>query len=469
MQFSSRAAEIQLAALLVSTLRGHVQVEANARPRSIPFDVTGCQHGAMVKKSAVTIVALRALLTLSACTSTGSSNGAPQNLTAARSPEYAAPLTTEIPKVMKENAIPGVVVLVKSPFKGDWSATFGTAKLGSDVAMSLDDHLRVGSNTKTMTSTIILQLVQEGKLSLSDSISKYRPDVPGGDDITIAQLAEMRSGLFSYTGDAMINARLDSDPEQAWTPDELLAIAFSHPVNAAPGTEFEYSNTNTVLLGTVIEKLTGMTASKAFVERIFKPLGLTDSSLPAADDSSIPDGHAEGYQFGTNASTLESYAVPKAELPDALNGTLKPADQTNANPSWAWTAGAAISTPGDLAVYVKALVGGGLLDDATQKVRFDSVQPIDPGNPNVGYGIGIAEFAPGTYGHDGQLPGFSSFMAYNITTGDTIIVGCNLSASPVDGVNAAVVLAKSVIGSLYGKSVLPPDPADPAASPTPAS
>ena len=409
MQFSSRAADIQLAALPVSTLRDHAQVEANARPRSIPFDVTGCQHGAMVKKSAVTIVALSPLLTLSACTSTGSSNGAPQNLTAARSPAYAAPPTTEIPKVMKENAIPRVVVLVKSPSTGDWSATFGTAKLGPDVGMSLDDHLRVGSNTKTMTSTIILKLVQENKLSLSDPISKYRPDVPGGDDITIAQLAEMRSGLFSYTGDAMINARLDSDPEQAWTPDELLAIAFSHPVNAAPGTEFEYSNT--VLLGTIIEKLNGMTASKAFDERIFKPLGLTDSSLPAADDSSIPDGHAEGCQFGTNAGTLESHAVSKAELPDALNGTVKPANQMNANPSWAWTAGAAISTPGELAVYVKALVGGGLLDDATQKVRFDSVQPIDPGNPNVGYGIGIAEFAPGIYGHDGQLPGFSSFMA----------------------------------------------------------
>ena len=153
--------------------------------------------------------------------------------------------------------------------------------------------------------------MQEGKLSTSDPISKYRPDVSGGDDITIAQLAEMRSGLFSYTGDAMINARLDSDPESAWTPDELLAIAFSHPANAAPGAEFEY--TNTVLLGTDIEKLTGMTVSKAFNERMFKPLGLTDSSLPTADDSSIHDGHAEGYQFGTNASTLESYG--KSVLP----------------------------------------------------------------------------------------------------------------------------------------------------------
>ncbi|RFA11124.1 D-alanyl-D-alanine carboxypeptidase [Subtercola boreus] len=407
-------------------------------------------------KRAVTIVAVGGILALvSACSPAGS--GAPASSPATAGPAYASALNSDVPDVMKDNAIPGVVVLITSPSKGDFTAEFGTAELGSDVAMSIDDHVRVGSNTKTMTGTVILQLEQEGKLSLSDPISKFRPDVPGGENITLAELAEMRSGLYSYTSDAGFNATLDSDPQKAWTPDELLAIAFSHPVNAAPGTEFEYSNTNTVLLGTVIEKVTGMSASEAFDERIFTPLGLKNTSLPAAADSSIPDPHAHGYQFGTNVSTIDSYAVPEAEQAGALDGTVKPVDQTKANPSWAWTAGGAISTPNDLAVYVKAMVGGGLLDDAEQKARFDSVQPIDPANPNVGYGIGIAQFAPGIYGHDGQLPGFSSFMAYDVTTGDTIIIGCNLSASPVTGENAAVVVAKSVIAELYGSSVVPPD------------
>ena len=418
----------------------------------------------MLKNAAIAVVAIGALLALSACTSSGSTGGTPTASTSSSDPSsdptYASAIASQIPEVMKENAIPGVVVLIRSPKNGDWSSTFGTAELGSDVAMSLEDHLRVGSNTKTMTGTVILQLVQEGKLSLSDPISKFRSDVPGGDNITIAQLAEMRSGLYSYTSDAAFNATLDSDPQKAWSPDELLAIAFSHPVNAAPGTEFDYSNTNTVLLGTVIEKITGMTASQAFEERIFKPLGMTQSSLPAADDSSIPENHPTGYQFGTNASTIDSYAVPAADLPAALDGTLKPKDDTNANPSWAWTAGGVISTPGDLATYVKAMVGGGLLDDATQKARFDSVQPMNPATPGIGYGIGLAQFAPGIYGHDGQLPGFSSFMGYDVNTGDTIIIGCNLSASPVNGENAAVVLAKSVFATLYGSSVVPSDSDD---------
>ncbi|AYJ48850.1 serine hydrolase domain-containing protein [Rhodococcus sp. P1Y] len=405
------------------------------------------------RSRAVFAIAAVAVLAMSACTSQQPTTGTP---TTATDPDYAAQLRNAIPTVMTDNAIPGVVVMVQSPSKGDWTSTFGTAELGQDVPMAVDDYLRIGSNTKTMTSTVILQLVQEGALSLDDPISKFRPDVPGGDDITIADLSEMRSGLYSYTFDPAFNATLDAEPQKAWTADELLAIAFSHPANAAPNQVFDYSNTNIVLLGVVIEQLTGMSASEAFDKRIFEPLDLTHTHLPVPEDSSIPDTHPQGYQFGTNVETIDSYAVPAAQLPEALNGTLKPLDQTNANPSWAWTAGGAISTPTDLAAYVKALVGGGLLDENTQKLRLDSVQPMSSGSPKgLGYGLGIAQFAPGIFGHDGQLPGFSSFMAYNLDTGDTIIVGTNLSASPVDGQNAAVVIAKSIIGTLYGSSDVP--------------
>src|SRR3954471_24451787 len=301
-------------------------------------------------------------------------------------PAYAATLQKAIPKVMEENAIPGVVVLIRSQDQGDWSATFGTAELGKEVPMTIDDHFRIGSNTKTMTSTVILQLVQEGKLALGDPIGKFRPDVPNGENITIQQLAEMRSGLFSYTFDKGFNETLDNDPQKAWTPDDLLKIAFTHPPNFAPGAKFDYSNTNIVLLGVVIEQLTGMSASQAFEERLFQPLGLPQTALPVATDSSIPEPHSRGYQFGTNVETIESYAVPAADLSKALDGTLKPIDMTDANPSWAWTAGGAISTPDELANYVEAMVGGGLLDAATQKTRMDSFVPINPSKPAVKYG-----------------------------------------------------------------------------------
>lgn len=102
------------------------------------------------------------------------------------------------------------------------------------------------------------------------------------------------------------------------------------------------------------------------------------------------------------------------------------------------------------------MVGGGLLDKQMQKVRMNSIRPVVPGQKGgVGYGLGIAQFAPNILGHDGQLPGYSSFMVYDIKTGDTVIISANLSASPVTGENAAVELGKVVLGTLYGNAIVP--------------
>jgi len=379
-------------------------------------------------------------------------------------PAYASALHTEIESVMKANVIPGAIVLIKSRDKGDWQATLGTGEIGKTTPLSMADFVRIGSNTKTMTSTVILQLVQEGKLKLDDPISKFRPDVPNGRNITIEQLATMRSGLYSYTFDLGFNETLDKDPKKAWTPDELLKIAFSHPPNAPPGTKFDYCNTNIVLLGLVIEQLTGMSARDAFQKRIFEPLKLTHTQLPAANDWSIPDPHPQGYQFLSNVATINSYAVPPAQLPAALNGTLRPLNQTNANPSWAWTAGGGISTADDLAVYVKALVGGGLLNPQMQKIRLDSIVSTNPGNPAAaGYGIGIARFGPLT-GHDGQIPGYSTVMVYDPKADNMVIILTNLAAVPATGEGSALVILKVVIPALYGSAAGVPG-GDPAAVP----
>lgn len=403
-----------------------------------------------MRRSVLALVAASALA-LTACSQSSTSTGGSPS--ASPAPSYAAGLQSSIPDLMKANAIPGAVVLVRSPQLGDFEQAFGTSAIDSDQPVSVDDHFRVGSNTKTMTVTVILQLVQEGKLKMSDPISKYIKGVPDGDTITIAQLAEMRSGLYSYTFDPGFNRTLDDEPQKAWTPQELLDIAFSHKANAKPGTEFDYCNTNLVLLGLVIEKLTGESARDAFQERIFGPLGMTESQLPETTDSSIPAAHPQGYQFGTNVETIDSYAVPKDKQAAAVDGSLKPLDYTDSNPSWAWTAGGAISTVDNLATYVKAMVGGDLVDAKLRQERLDSVQSMAPGSP-VGYGWGLAEFAPGVYGHDGQLPGFSSYMSYDPTTESTVVVATNLSASPVSGENAAVVLAKETLANVYG--ITPP-------------
>jgi D-alanyl-D-alanine carboxypeptidase len=350
---------------------------------------------------------------------------------------------------MTEMAVPGAIVLVETP-EGTWTDAFGTRRIGVDDPVTVDDHVRVGSNTKTMTGTVLLQLVDAGLLGLDDPVSRYRPDVPDGDRITVAQLLEMRSGLPSYTLLESFNQVLDDDPGRAWDPEELVAIGLAEPASFAPGTAWEYSNTNTVLAGLIVEQLTGRPLGTVMRERIFEPLGMAETSLPAVDDAAIPEPHPHGYLFGTNVSTLTpaGTVLPDDEQAAARSGALRPGDQTALNPSWGWAAGAAISTVRDLATYVHALVGGGLLSDQLQRRRLDSIPPPDPDAPDsAAYGLALARFGP-MLGHDGSLPGYQSFMGHDPDRGITLITVTTLQFGPA-GEQPANELAKTILGELY--------------------
>ena len=380
---------------------------------------------------------------------TGTSGAGTAVSTSARSGGSFVALGPLVEQGMREMAIPAAIVLARTP-DGTWTAAFGTREIGVDDPVTTEDHFRIGSNTKTMTGTVLLQLVDDGLIALNDPVSKYRPDVPNGDNITIAQLLDMRSGLKSYTVLETFNRTLDDDPSRAWDPEELAAIGLAEPVSFAPGTSWEYSNTNTVLAGLIVEQITGMPLADVFADRIFEPLEMHDTLLPAVDDATIPEPHPHGYMFGTNVSTLtpEGAVLSAAERAQAIAGTLLPGDYTDLNPSWGWAAGAGISTVDDLATYVEALVGGGLLSDELQQQRLDSVVPVDPTNSqSAGYGLALASFGP-MLGHDGSLPGFQSFMGHDPDTGTTLIIATTLQAGPA-GEQTANQLAMAIIPELY--------------------
>jgi D-alanyl-D-alanine carboxypeptidase len=367
-------------------------------------------------------------------------------------PAYASALRPKLQEIFADTLTPGAVVLVRSPELGDWTAAFGTRALGSADPVTLADHVRIGSNTKTWTGTVILQLVQEGKLTLDEPVSTYRPDVPNGQHITIAELLDMRSGLYNYSESLELNQTLDTNPAKAWTPDELLAIAYRNPAYFPPGQGFHYSNTNTVLLGLIIEKLTGNPVEQEFQRRIFTPLGLRNTHLPPRTSNALPAPYPNGYQFGSNVETMATQVLPPDQQAAARAGILKPLDATHANPSWAWTAGSGISTAEDLARYGQALVGGGLLNDTMQKQRLASIRPINPADPkSPGYGLALAQFGP-VFGHTGELPGYNSFMGHDPRRKITIIVWSSLAAAP-DGRAPAVEMAKAIIGHLYGGQI----------------
>ena len=368
--------------------------------------------------------------------------------TSSARPAFAAELEPLIAQKLKDNAIPGAVVLIDKGGQGRWLQTFGTAAAGADVPLTPNDYFRVGSNTKTMTATIILQLAQEGRLALDDPVAKYYPGVPNGDSITIAELLDMRSGLPNYTYDPAFVQQ----PQKAWTPQELLALSFAKPVNFAPGAEFEYSNTNYIVLGLILEELTGMSAPEAFRQRIFEPLGLTHTSLPGLSDNTIPGPHPNGYMFLTDNATLDTIQLTPDQQAAAFAGTLKPNDVTDWNPSPGWTAGSAISTADDMAVYTKKLVTGGLLDDRTQQLRLNSIKPVDPTKPNgSGYGLGLARIAPNLIGHDGQIPGYTTLAVYDPHIDLLVVILTNLYETPLQKLPVAPLLSP-IVDLFYGRS-----------------
>lgn len=355
-----------------------------------------------------------------------------------RSDDLASLLRPRIETTMATLLVPGTVVLVRTP-QEEYVEAFGTRVLGDDVPITTGDYFRIGSITKTMTGTVLLQLVDEGLIALDDPLSRYRPDVPNGDAMRVSQLLDMSTGLHNYSSVFALNQVMDGNPARVWEPEELVAIGLAEPVYFPPGEGFFYSNTNLVLAGLIAEQLTGQSLSVLFAERLFQPLGLTEMLLPDIADASLPDPHPNGYWYGTNVSTIETNALSADDQAAAFAGDLRPTDITDLNPSWAWAAGAAIATARDLAQYVEAMVTGTYLSPELQATRLESLQPVGA----AAYGLALAKFGS-IIGHEGSLPGYQSFMGHDPDTGMTLIVFTNLSASP-DGRGTAHEIAGAVI------------------------
>src|SRR5437899_7621044 len=208
-----------------------------------------------------------------------------------------AALQTMVDTTARELLIPGAVVLLRTT-QGEFTVSYGTTLLGATSPPGADTHFRIASNTKTMTAAVIVLFAQEGKLSFDDPVSKYVPGVPNGDKITIAELLKMRSGLYSYDDDPGFWSILDHDPTKVWSPAEVLEIAFKHPSYFPPGTDFHYSNANYALLGLIAEKIDGKPLASCFQDRLFEPLGLKNTMLPAITSHTHPHPYSHRYLYG---------------------------------------------------------------------------------------------------------------------------------------------------------------------------
>jgi D-alanyl-D-alanine carboxypeptidase len=203
-----------------------------------------------------------------------------------------------------------------------------------------------------------------------------------------------------------------------------------------------------VLLGLIAERVDGRPLAQQFRERLFVPLGMRHTLLAPIKTWGLPDPHPHGYMYGTNVSTLRTERLPPRQLQAARAGKLKPNDVSDSNPSWAGAAGAASSTAGDLATWVKGMCDGALLNRAWQRKRLDSIRSSDPKSSSAaGYGLAIAKFGP-MYGHTGEIPGFQTFVGYDPDNKVTLVVWTNLNASP-EGDAPATTIARDLIGRIY--------------------
>jgi D-alanyl-D-alanine carboxypeptidase len=296
-----------------------------------------------------------------------------------------------------EGGAPGVSAVIQGPHGSERFAA-GSADLRRDVPISPRDRFRVGSVTKSFTATVVLKLVAQGKIALSDTVEKWLPGmVPGGDHIAIRELLNHSSGLADYCNvppSSTLCIPLPAEMARRWSARQLVRIGISAPVTFPAGQGWSYSNTGYILLGMIVEKVSGKPIGTEYQRKIFEPLGL----------------HATQFRSGTQMARPYSHGY------DVLTASSWPLDVTGTSPTIAGSAGGIVSTPGDLATFMRALMGGRLLSSTLMRqMRHATPGSLDgptalEGGGIGSYGLGLVHYtwshACGVWGHSGDFPGF---------------------------------------------------------------
>jgi D-alanyl-D-alanine carboxypeptidase len=336
------------------------------------------------------LVAIASMMT--ACTSNDGDDPSSEG-------ELDAKAIAEI-EALADNAIaagiPGVSLAV---LRGNQTITMarGVSDRATGEALSPAHHLRVASVAKSLVSSVILQLVEEGALKVTDTLDTWLPGMlPAHREVTIELLLRQESGIFDFASDERYLAPyLQGDLEYNWTPQRLVGLSADHPPTAPPRTRFEYSNTNYVLLGLIVERITGEPLAKAVEKRITEPLAMKASSMETT--SQLPAPFAHGYLVGMG----------------------EPIDVTSISASSVFGCGNLVSTPLDMAVFYRSLVAG----EVVAKDQLPAMFATDPAVPSTKYGMGVFRFDHDNFlhcgnfvGHDGGIPGYDT-VAYSSVDG----------------------------------------------------
>ncbi|MDQ0986768.1 serine hydrolase [Streptomyces sp. V2I9] len=323
------------------------------------------------------------------------------------------PVQRQLDALVRDGVAPGALAQV---VRADGEARHYTSGVGNPAtgsAVPRDGSVRIGSNTKAFTATVVLHLVGEGAVALDEPVDTYLPGLLRGDGIdgraiTVRQILQHTSGLPEY----LDRQAVLTDPHRYYEPRELLDRALDRPADFAPGARWAYSNTNYVVAGLLVQKVTGRPLGEEITRRITDRVGLRHTYLPAPGDMTVRGRHPHGYHRLTADGPWRDY--------------------TELAPSWGWAAGGMVSTDSDLNRFYRALFSGRLLAPA-QLAEMRRTVPVDAEGalPGTRYGLGVQSTplsCGGRYwGHGGSIPGFST---YGGVTADGRAVNVTVTAVP---------------------------------------
>lgn len=334
-----------------------------------------------------------------------------------------------VDSLARAHDLPGLVVAVRRAGEEPSVVASGRAELANGRPMTPLDRFRVGSVTKSMVATVILQLADENHLSLDDSVARFLPGIlPEADRLTLRQLLNHTSGIGDYVNDPGFIDAVFAQPSRVWSPQQLIAIADAMPRTFTPGAagRWEYSNTNYILLGLIAEAVGGEPIGTLLRRRVFEPLGMTATYY--GTETSLVAPFAQGY---VDLNGIDDFAV----------GTL-------VSPSAAGAAGAVVSTAGDLLRLVEALAAGDLVSPASHAARLTTVPASRvrlPGESfDFEYGLGVL-VGDGWIGHDGAIPGYEAEAYAKAGVGSLVVL---VNESTVDF--AALPIAIAVRNWTFG-------------------
>ncbi|PBC93146.1 D-alanyl-D-alanine carboxypeptidase [Streptomyces sp. Ag82_O1-15] len=288
------------------------------------------------------------------------------------------------------DGVPAALASVKDRGGRTRAYTAGVGDLATGAKVPRDGQVRVGSNTKTFTAVVVLQLVGEGKIGLDAPVDAYLRGLVGGDgidgrQITVRQLLQHTSGLPNYS-------KYLSDDIRYYDPRELLDLALQHKADFAPGTNWAYSNTNYLVAGLIVQKVTGRSLAEEIDQRVIQRIGLRHTYFPAPGEEMIRERHPRGYYQDSAGAPL--------------------VDATEWDPSWAWAAGQMVSTNSDLNRFFSALLAGRLLPKAQLEQMRTTVPASYPFPAGARYGLGLVSTplsCGGVYwGHGGSMTGYET-------------------------------------------------------------